>query len=69
MTFSPIGVPTEIFTLWSQLNLQTHDQTYCRVGVKAIRTSSYHPQMDGMVERFNGMMKLMLHKLLQKFDA
>ena len=32
------------------------------LGVQSIRTSSYHPQTDGLVERFNGILKNMLRK-------
>ena len=34
--------------------------------VKRIRTSPYHPQMDGLTERFNGTLKSMLRKFVNK---
>ena len=41
-------------------------QQYCKVtGIKQIRTSPYHPQTDGMVERFNSTLKRLLRKLTQ----
>lgn len=33
------------------------------IGVQAIRTSPYHPQTDGLLERFNGTLKSMLRRL------
>ena len=33
------------------------------VGIKQIKTSPYHPQTDGMVERFNATLKTLLRKL------
>ena len=37
-------------------------ELYRLLGVKAIRTSPYHPQTDGLVERFNQTLKEMLRK-------
>ena len=35
------------------------------MGIKAVRTSPYHPQTDGLVERFNQTLKAMLRKVLK----
>ena len=35
-------------------------------GIKHIKTSAYHPETDGMVERFNATMKQTLRKLVNK---
>lgn len=37
------------------------------LGVKGVRTSPYHPQTDGLGERFNGTLKSMIRKVLSKF--
>ena len=34
------------------------------MGIEVIRTSPYHPQTDGMVERFNQTLKQILKKVL-----
>ena len=39
------------------------------LGVKKLNTTSYHPQCDGMVERFNHTLKTMLRKHASKFGA
>lgn len=36
------------------------------MGIKAIQTSSYHPQTDGLVERFNRTLKSMLRRVLDE---
>ncbi|XDV39343.1 hypothetical protein PO909_008599 [Leuciscus waleckii] len=63
--FSRVGIPEEILTdqgtnftsrLMGQLNKQ--------LGIKAIRTTPYHPQTDGLVERFNQTLKNMLRKFV-----
>ena len=40
-------------------------ELYQMLGVKAIRTTPYHPQTDGLVERFNQTLKQMLRKLIE----
>ena len=37
---------------------------YRLIGIKALRTSPYHPKTDGLVERFNRTLKAMLRKVL-----
>ena len=38
-------------------------------GMKKIKTSPYHPQTDGMVERFNATLKRLLRKLVTNPQA
>ncbi|XP_042247194.1 uncharacterized protein LOC121882816 [Thunnus maccoyii] len=64
--FSRVGVPDEIITdqgtnFTSRLLQLFHRQ----LGIAVIKTTPYHPQTDGLVERFNQTLK----KMLQKFVA
>ena len=40
-------------------------ELYRLLHVHAIRTSPYHPQMDGLVQRYNQTLKAMLQKAAQ----
>ena len=61
--FARVGVPKEILTdQGSNFMSQLLAELYRLLGVKAIRTSPYHPQTDGLVERFNQTLKGMLRK-------
>ena len=52
-------------------NLLSHlMQEVCQMlGVKKLNTTAYHPQCDGMVERFNCTLKTMLHKHAAQFGV
>ena len=64
--FARVGVPKEILTdQGSNFMSQLLAELYRLLGVKAIRTSPYHPQTDGLVERFNQTLKGMLRKTAQ----
>lgn len=39
-------------------------QMYDEFGITHIKTSVYHPQANGLVERFNGTLKAMLRKFV-----
>lgn len=63
--FSRVGIPDEILTdqgtnFTSQLMKMLHKQ----LGIKAIKTTPYHPQTDGLVECFYQMLKNMLCKFV-----
>ena len=65
--FSRMGVLKEILTdQGTKFTSQLLDKLYQLLGVKAIRTSPYHPQTDGLVERFDGTLKAMLWKCVTK---
>ena len=64
MLFSRVGIAEEILTDQGTCFMsRVLTQMYKWLKVKKIRTSVYHPQTDGLVERFNQTLKKMLKKL------
>eukprot|EP00731_Ephydatia_muelleri_P003215 Em0001g3215a len=60
--FARVGIPSEILTdQGSNFTSQLLAEFY-RLHVRPIRTTPYHPQTDGLVERFNQTLKAMLLK-------
>ena len=61
--FARVGVPQEILTdQGSNFTSQLLAEIYWLLHVHAIRTSPYHPQTDGLVERFNQTLKNMIRR-------
>ena len=58
--FARVGIPKEILTDQGS-NFQSQE-LYRLLHIGALRTSPYHPQTDGLVERFNKTLKDMLKK-------
>ena len=59
--FARVGIPKEILTdQGSNFTSQLLAELYRMLHVHLIRTSPYHPQTDGLVERFNQTLKSML---------
>ncbi len=46
--------------------LRTLSELYELLGIKSIRTSVYHPQMDDLLERFNRTLKSMVRKFVKE---
>ncbi|KAK5901327.1 hypothetical protein CgunFtcFv8_026212 [Champsocephalus gunnari] len=65
--FSRVGIPKEILTDQGTPFMSKIMKDLCRLfKVKQLRTSVYHPQTDGLVERFNKTLKSMLKKVVDK---
>ena len=61
--FARVGIPKEILTdQGSNFQSQLLAELYRLLHIGALRTSPYHPQTDGLVERFNKTLKDMLKK-------
>ena len=61
--FARVGIPKEILTdQGSNFTSQLLSEVYRMLQISPIRTSPYHPQTDGLVERFNQTLKAMLRR-------
>ena len=64
--FARHGIPGKILTdQGTNFTSSLLGELYKLIGVTALRTSPYHPQTDGLVERFNRTLKGMLRKVLK----
>ncbi|XP_073764991.1 uncharacterized protein [Danio rerio] len=64
---SRVGIPKEILTdQGTAFMSRTMRELYGLLGIKSIRTSVYHPQTDGLVERFNRTLKSMIRKFVHE---
>ncbi len=64
---SRVGIPKEILTdQGTAFMSRTLSELYELLGIKSIRTSVYHPQTDGLVERFNRTLKSMVRKFVKE---
>ncbi|XP_050984340.1 uncharacterized protein LOC127176618 isoform X2 [Labeo rohita] len=62
--FSRVGIPKEILTDQGTPFMSRLMADLCRLlRVKQLRTTVYHPQTDGLVERFNQTLKRMLRRV------
>ena len=65
-----IGVPQDLLTENGSNFMSKVMKKYCSMtGIKQIRISPYHPQIDGMVERFNATLKRLLRKITQNSEV
>lgn len=65
--FTRVGIPKEILTDQGAPFVSKLMKDLCGLlRIKPIRTSVYHPQTDGLVERFNQTLKAMLRKVISQ---
>ncbi|XP_023814763.2 uncharacterized protein LOC111947970 [Oryzias latipes] len=65
--FSRVGFPREILTdRGTNFMSNLLKQVYQLLGVRNLRTTPYHPQTDGLTERFNQTLKQMLRKFVNE---
>ncbi|XP_066509706.1 uncharacterized protein [Hoplias malabaricus] len=61
---SRVGIPKEILTdRGTNFTSKQIKQVYDLLGIKSIHTTPYHPQTDGLTERFNKTLKQALQKV------
>lgn len=65
--FARVGIPEEILSDQGPNFMSALlEEVYRLLQITRIRTSPYHPQTDGLVERFNGTLKGMLRKFVSR---
>ena len=65
--FARVGIPEELLTdQGSNFTSELMRQVTALLRISQIRTTPYHPQTDGVVERFNGTLKAMLRKFARE---
>ena len=65
--FSRVGLPKEILTdQGTNFQSQLLQEIHRLLQITALRTTPYHPQTDGLTERFNQTLKSMLRKYVTK---
>ena len=63
LMFTRVGVPEQILTDCGQNFVsQLLKELYQLLGVQSITTTPYHPATDGLVERYNGIIKNMIRR-------
>ena len=64
--FARHGIPQEILTdQGANFTSSLLGELHRLIGTKALKTTPYHPQTDGLVERFNKTLKSMLRRVLK----
>ena len=65
--FTCFGIPREVLTdKGSNFMSELLGEVFSLLDISHIKTSPYHLQTDGLVERFNGPLKMMLRKSVQE---
>ena len=65
--FSRVGIPDELVSDQGTCFMSELMKQLCRnLNINKLRSSPYHPETNGLVERFNGTMKSMIRKFVHK---
>ena len=68
--FCRVGFPKEILTDQGTNFMSKVFQQFCKMlGVKKLKTTVYHPQCNGLVERYNGTLKKSIKKFVHDHPA
>ena len=66
---SRVRIPEELLTDNGSNFVSKIMKSYCQaMGIRQIKASPYHPQTDGMVERFNATLKTLIRKLTESWS-
>ncbi|KAL7883860.1 hypothetical protein SRHO_G00015180 [Serrasalmus rhombeus] len=64
---SRVGIPREILTdQGTNFTSKQLKDVFSLLGIKGLKTTPYHPQTDGLVERFNKTLKVMLRRFVNE---
>ena len=67
--FCKVGIPEELVSdQGSNFIGKLMAQLYDQLGITKIKTSMYHPEANGLVQRFNGTLKKFVRKRVQNWD-
>ena len=65
--YSRVGIPQEVLSdLGTQFTSELMKEVSRLLSIKQLTTSPYHPACNGLVERYNGTLKLMLKRLCEE---
>uniref|UniRef100_A0AAR2M2K3 Gypsy retrotransposon integrase-like protein 1 n=1 Tax=Pygocentrus nattereri TaxID=42514 RepID=A0AAR2M2K3_PYGNA len=67
---SRVGIPREVLTdLGTNFTSKQLREVFSLLGIKGLNSTPFHPQTDGLVERFNKTLKCMLKKFVSETGA
>ena len=65
--YSRLGIPEEVLSdLGTQFVSECMEEVSRLLSIKQLTTTPYHPMCNGLVEKFNGTLKAMLKKVVQR---
>ena len=62
--FTRVGIPKEILSdMGTQFTSDLMKEVGRFLSIRQLNTTPYHPACNGLVEKFNGMLKSVIHKM------